>query len=77
MKEQKTTEDLRKILFDTIDQVANGSIDVNKGRTIATLADKLIRTAEVELEYCAIEARLKGNLPMPMVLTGRLRSDGN
>lgn len=73
MAEQRTTEDLRNTLMNAIDKVEAGQMDDKTARTIATLADKVISTAKLELEYSLAVSRLdkddQGISPGPLLLT--------
>ena len=47
----KSIEDLREALFATLQGVKDGSIDVEKARTVNELGKTLCDTAKVEVEY--------------------------
>jgi hypothetical protein len=46
-----TISDLRKHLFDAIEGVRNGSMDVDKGKTISDLAKVVVDSAKVEVDF--------------------------
>lgn len=47
----KTLNDLREALFETLQGVKDGSIDIDKARAINELGKTLTDTAKVEVEY--------------------------
>lgn len=47
----KSIDDLRNALFDAIDGVKSGALDVEKARAINEIAKTLTDTAKVEVEY--------------------------
>lgn len=47
----KSIEDLREALFATLQGVKDGSIDIDKARTVNELGKTLCDTARVEVEY--------------------------
>lgn len=51
MSNAKTLDDLRAALFDTLEGVRNGSIDLDKARAINELGKTLTDTAKVEVDY--------------------------
>ncbi len=72
-KKHRTTEDLRDTLFDTIDGVRSGHIDTRQAKAVSDLADKIIKTADLEMDYARTCDQLdksdNGILPRPMLLT--------
>lgn len=52
-----TIQDLRKHLFDTIEGVKNGTMDVTKAKTIADTAQVVINTAKVEVEFMRMRGK--------------------
>lgn len=50
----KTIEDLRSVLFETIDAVKNNHMDLDKARTINDLGKTLIDTAKVEVDFLRV-----------------------
>ena len=46
-----TIEDLRRRLFETIDGVRDGSIDIDKAKLVGDLSQVIVNTAKVEVEY--------------------------
>jgi len=57
MSEERTTETLRCILFDAIDQVRDGKMSPANAKNIAALADRIIKTAELELKHVDMAAK--------------------
>lgn len=52
MSEQKRTiEDLRNVLFDTIDAVKSGKMEIDRAKTISDLAQVMVNTAKAEVDY--------------------------
>jgi hypothetical protein len=47
----KTIEDLRAALFETLQGIKNGSIDLDKARTINEIGKTLTETAKVEVAF--------------------------
>lgn len=47
----KSIEDLREALFATLQGVKDGSIDIDRARTVNELGKTLCETAKVEVEY--------------------------
>lgn len=47
----RTSEGLRSTLFDTLDKFLNGEIDSVSAKTVAKLADSLLKSVAVDLEY--------------------------
>ncbi len=46
-----TISDLRRLLFDTIQGVRDGTMDVDKGKTISDLAKVVVDSAKVEVDF--------------------------
>lgn len=73
MASKQTTEDLRSTLFDCIDAVKNGTMDPSEAKAVTALADKVIQTAKLEMEYAETLSRLdkddQGVSVGPMLLT--------
>lgn len=47
----KKIEDLRETLFDTIEQVKNNKIDVDKARAIRDIAQVIVNSAKAEVDF--------------------------
>lgn len=47
----RTTQGLRDILFDEIDELRGGNGDASKSLAVANLAKQIINTAKVELDF--------------------------
>ena len=71
--ETRTTETLREILFKTLDGVSQGTTDLKTAQQVANLADKILKTADIELKYSLTVSRLdkqeQGISPGPLLLT--------
>lgn len=50
----KTIEDLRQALFDTLQGVKDGTVDIDKARAINELGKTLVETAKVEVDYLRV-----------------------
>lgn len=50
----KNVSDLRAVLFDAIESVKNGSLELDKARAINDLSKTLIDTARAENEYADV-----------------------
>lgn len=48
---EKTITDLRAALFETLQQVKSGTMDLDKARAVNELGKTLIDSAKVEVEY--------------------------
>ena len=75
MASKQTTEDLRQILFDCIEKVKDGSMGSSEAKAVTSLADKIIQSAKLELEYAQTVSRLdkedQGINPGPLMLTNK------
>lgn len=47
----KTMDDLRSVIFDTIDDVRNNKLDAATARAISDLAQNVINSAKAEADY--------------------------
>lgn len=67
--ENMTSASLRDLLFNEIQDLRAGRSEPNRAKAVAQLADKVIKSAELEMEY----KRLKVDIPdlddTPMLLT--------
>ena len=54
----KTTEDLRQMLFDTIEGVKSGDVTVQQARAIGDTAQKIIDSVDIELRYALTQSNL-------------------
>jgi hypothetical protein len=48
---KKTINDLRNALFETIEAVKSGNMEIERAKTISDLAQVIVNTAKVEVEY--------------------------
>lgn len=65
----KTIADLRETLFDTIEAVRSGKLDLDKARAINDLGKTIVETAKVEVTY--IEVMGEGESAFLPPKTGR------
>jgi len=47
----KNIADLRELLFQTIEGVKSGNLDIEKAKVIGDLSQVMVNTAKVEVEY--------------------------
>jgi hypothetical protein len=68
----KTTEDLRRILFDTLDKVQKKQIDLGEASAIVNLSKAIVQTADLELKAAITLSRIDeantGVSPGPLLL---------
>jgi hypothetical protein len=50
----KTIDDLRAVLFDTIDAVKSGSMDVERAKVISELSQVMVNTAKAEVDHAKV-----------------------
>lgn len=50
----KTIDDLRAALFDTLQAVRDGSMDVDRARAVNDVAKTIVDTAKVEVDYLRV-----------------------
>ena len=55
MSEVKTISDLRAVLFQSIQDLRNGTIDVAKAKQIASSAQTIINASKVEMDFLKIQ----------------------
>jgi hypothetical protein len=74
----KNIGDLRTTLFDVIEGVRNGSLDIEKAKAVNELAKTVVETAKVEVDYLRINnggaspfIEAIGNDNLPPGITGR------
>ena len=48
---KKNIDDLRDLLFETIEGVKSGKLDVDRARMIGDLSQVMVNSAKVEVEY--------------------------
>lgn len=51
MSQQKTIEDLRSLLFETIAGVKDGSLSIEKANIISGLSQVMVNSAKVEVDF--------------------------
>lgn len=78
MNQQKTIEDLRAVLFETISAVRDGTMPLDRAKTISDLSQVMVNSAKVEVEFVKatssdgsgfMEKQLD-QLPLPAGITG-------
>lgn len=47
----KNIADLRELLFETIEGVKSGNLDIDKAKVIGDLSQVMVNTAKIEVEY--------------------------
>lgn len=47
----KKIQDLRETLFDTIEQVKSGKMDVDKAKAITSIAQVIVNSAKAEVDF--------------------------
>lgn len=57
MSQQKTIDDLRALLFETIAGVKDGTLSIDKAKTISDLSQVMVNSAKVEVDF----AKATGN----------------
>ena len=50
-KTTRTSEGLRNTLFETLDSFLKGDIDAAHAKTVAKIADSLLKSVAIDLEY--------------------------
>lgn len=48
---QQNIDDLRSTLFDTLQAVKEGKLDIDRAKAISDLSQNIINTAKVEIDY--------------------------
>lgn len=61
MSKHRTTEDLREILFETIDDVRSGKLETKEAGIVLKLAEQVCKTAELEIQYALADDKLLRN----------------
>jgi hypothetical protein len=51
---KKTVDDLRELLFETIEGVKSGQIDVERAKMIGDLSQVIVNSAKAEIEYTKV-----------------------
>jgi hypothetical protein len=78
MPDTKTIEDLRSVLFETLQAVKAGTLELDRARAINELGRSITETAKVEVEYLratgggesAFLSSATGNDNLPPGITG-------
>lgn len=61
----KTVNDLREALFETLEQLKAGKIDVHQAKAVSEVAQTIINTAKVEVDYCRVTEQRSGSGFLP------------
>lgn len=56
----KNVNDLREKLFETLDGLQKGTIDIEKARAVADVAQVIVNTAKVEVDYLRAKDKMDG-----------------
>ena len=80
-----TISDLRSVLFETLQQVKSGSMELDRAKTVSEVAQTIINTARIEVDYAKAtgadvssgfieqqRTRISGEPPRPMSLASQL-----
>lgn len=73
---KKTIDDLRTVLFETIDALKSGTMEIEKAKVISDLSQVMVNTAKVEIEFVKItDSKGSGFIPtsepeLPPGITG-------
>ena len=75
MSEKKTIEDLRAILFSTIEGVKSGEMPLDKAKMISDLSQVMVNSAKVEVDFIKASngtgsGFLEAEKPLPPGITG-------
>lgn len=61
----KTVQDLRAALFDTLDELRAGRMTVEQAKAVSEVAQTIINTAKVEVDYCRVTEQRSGSGFLP------------
>ncbi len=59
MSKHRTTESLREILFSAIESIVSGEMEIEDGKAIAILSDRIIKSAELEIKFSKMTSDLE------------------
>lgn len=48
---EKTVKDLREDLFDTLEKLKDGSMEIDKAKAITNVAQTIVNSAKVEVDF--------------------------
>ena len=65
MTEKKTIDDLRTVLFETIEGVKSGKLDIDRAKCISELTQVVVNTAKAEVEYAKVTGKGSGGFLDP------------
>ena len=58
---KKNIDDLRDLLFETIEAVKGGTIDIEKAKVIGTLSQVMVNSAAVEVKHAQVTGQKGSN----------------
>jgi len=58
---KKNIDDLRDLLFETIEAVKGGTIDIEKAKVIGTLSQVMVNSAAVEVKHAQVTGEKGSN----------------
>lgn len=64
----RNIDDLRELLFDTIQGVKDGKLDIEKAKVISELSQVVVNSARAEVEYTKLTGHKGGFLEKPAEL---------
>ena len=72
---KKNIDDLRDLLFETIEAVKGGTIDIEKAKVIGTLSQVMVNSAAVEVKHAQVTGQKGSNFldkqeELPLGITG-------
>jgi hypothetical protein len=73
MKE-KTITDLRDRLFEMIDAVKNGTVDIEKAKVVNELGKTIIHSAKVEVDFLRVSDRDSSYFIQPPILSSEQKA---
>jgi hypothetical protein len=66
---KKNIDDLRELLFDTIEGVKSGKLDIDRAKMIGELSQVMVNSAKVEVQYAQVTGQTgSGFLEKPQEL---------
>lgn len=68
----KRIEDLRETLFDTIEQVKAGTLDIEKAKAIRDIAQVIVNSAKAEVDFLS-KVNSQGNTGFISGVKGQLK----
>ncbi len=73
-EKNNTVNDLRDLLFETIRGVKDGKLDVSKAKAVSDVANAIISSAKVEVDFLRVTGSKQGSgfIPTAAAITHRL-----